>query len=72
MSHSAISTAAMAVMVWAATPIGAPVEVLPDVLDVARIPSDQARYDVLLEIGIHRQLAAVEGGIADAVLRPRR
>ena len=49
-----------------AAPVGALVEVLPGVLDPARVAADQQRAEVLGQVGRHGQLAAVEGGVADA------
>jgi hypothetical protein len=51
----------------AAPPVGAAIEVLPDVLDPARVHADEAGDHVILEIGDDRLLAPVERGIADAV-----
>ena len=48
-----------------APPVGAAVEVLPGVLDLRGVPADQRRDDVLGQIGGHRQLPAVEGGVTD-------
>ncbi len=50
----------------AAPPVGAAVEVLPDILDAGGVAADQAGDDMLLEIGDDGLLAAVEGGVADA------
>ena len=50
----------------AATPVGTLVQVLPDILDLVRVAADQAGDDVFGQIGRHRQLAAVQGGVADA------
>ena len=50
-----------------AAPVSAAIQVLPDILDGARIAPDQARNHVLVEVGFHGQLAAVERGVAHAV-----
>ena len=66
-----MSTAAMAVIVTAPLPpVHAFVEVMPGVLDAARVPADEQRDDMLGKIGGNGQLAAVEGRIAEA--RQRR
>jgi hypothetical protein len=49
------------------TPVGALVQVLPDVLDLVGVAADQAGDDVVGQIGLDRQLAAVQRGVADAV-----
>src|SRR5206468_11561022 len=43
------------------------IEVLPRVLDSARVSPDEQRDDVLLEVARHRQLAAVQRRVAEAV-----
>jgi hypothetical protein len=48
-------------------PVGALVEELPDVLDLVGVAADQAGDHVLPQIGDDRQLAPVQGGVADAV-----
>ncbi|ABA53425.1 hypothetical protein BURPS1710b_A0511 [Burkholderia pseudomallei 1710b] len=50
-----------------APPVRAAIQVLPDVLDVARVPADQAREHVILQIRAHRELAPVERRVAEAV-----
>ncbi len=45
------------------TPVGTAVKVLPDVLNIARITTNEARKDVILQIRLDRQLTPVEGGI---------
>ena len=50
----------------AAAPIGAAIEILPDVLDLLRIAADEAGDDVVGKVRGDGQLAAVEGGIAEA------
>ena len=68
MSQSAVSTAAIAAIVTGpAPPVGALVEVLPGVLDPPRVAADQQGDDVLGEVARHRELAAVEGRVAEAV-----
>ena len=49
-----------------APPVGAAVEVLPDVLDLVGVAADQAGHDVVGEVARHRQLAAVQRGVAQA------
>ena len=49
-----------------ATPIGALIEKLPDILDPVRVAPDQTGDDMLRKIGRDCQLAAVERRIADA------
>ena len=51
----------------ATTPIPAPGEVLPDVLDAIGITTDEERRDVLSQNGCDRQLASVEGCVTDTV-----
>ncbi len=51
----------------AASPVGAFVEVLPDVFDLLRVAPDQAGDDMVFQITNHRQFAAVERGITHAV-----
>ena len=48
-----------------AAPVGAAVEVLPGVLDAVRVAVDQQRHDVLAQVGGDRQLAPVEGRVAE-------
>jgi hypothetical protein len=48
-----------------APPVGAPVEVLPGVLDPGRVAAQQHRDDVVGQVGGDGQLPAVEGGVAD-------
>ncbi len=50
-----------------ATPVGAAIEILPDIFDAAGVAADQHRDDVLFQIGDHRQFAAVQGAVADTV-----
>jgi len=49
-----------------APPVGATVEVLPDVFDVARIAADEAREHVLVEVGLDGEFTAVEGRVAES------
>ena len=49
-----------------ATPIGALVEVLPDVFNLPGIPADQTGDQVVIEVADHRQLAPIECGVANA------
>jgi len=51
----------------AAPPIGALVEILPDILDPVRVPPDQAGKDMVGQIACHRQFAAVERRVAHAI-----
>jgi hypothetical protein len=51
----------------AAPPVGAAIEVLPDILDATRIHANEAGGHVFLEIGHDGLLASVQGGIPDAV-----
>jgi len=51
----------------AAPPVGALVEILPDVLDLVGVAADKAGNDVVGEIAGDGQFAAVERGVADAV-----
>src|SRR5690606_32516724 len=51
----------------AAPPIGAAIEILPDVLDLVRVTPDQAGNDMLFEIGHDRQFAAIERRVTNAV-----
>jgi hypothetical protein len=51
----------------AAPPIGTAIEILPDILDPAGIHADQARNDMIFEIGNDRPLAPVQSGVANAV-----
>ncbi len=68
MSHSATSTAAMAAMVTGPRrQYGAAIEILPDILGVEGIAPDDARNHVIGEIACHREFAAVQGAIAEAV-----
>src|SRR5439155_18244574 len=48
-------------------PIGSSVKKLPDILDPARILADQRGDDMVLQIGNHGQLAAVQSGVSDTV-----
>jgi len=48
-------------------PVGAAIEILPDVLDPARVLADQAGDHVVVQIRDHRLLAAVQGGVADSI-----
>src|SRR5215218_1643013 len=48
-----------------APPIGAPVEVLPGVLDSARIAADEQWADVIPQVGGDGELTAVEGRVAE-------
>ena len=50
-----------------APPIGALVEILPDVLDLRRVAADQKRRDMVLQVADHRELAPVHRAVADAV-----
>ena len=50
-----------------APPVRAAIEVLPRILDAGRIAADQRGDHMVAEIGGDRQLAPVEGGVADAV-----
>src|SRR5688572_6276954 len=50
-----------------APPVGAPVEEVPDVLDVASVLADQRRQTVLFQVSHDRLLAAVQGGVSEAV-----
>ena len=50
-----------------APPVRALVEVLPDVLDAPRVAADEQRHHVVGEVARHRELAAVERRIAEAV-----
>jgi hypothetical protein len=49
-----------------APPVGAAVQVVPDVLDLVRVAPDQAGDDMVGEVAGHRQLAAVERRVAQA------
>jgi hypothetical protein len=49
------------------TPVGALVQVLPDVLDLMGVAPDQAGDDVIGQVAGDGQLAAVQRGVADAV-----
>jgi len=51
----------------AAAPIPAAVEVLPNVFDPLRVPPDQERTNVVLQIRRHGQLAAIDRRVADAL-----
>src|SRR5690606_6352894 len=51
----------------ATAPVRTAVQELPDVLDPAGVAADQVRNHVVLQVGGHRQLAAVEGGVTQAV-----
>ena len=48
-----------------APPIGAPVEVLPGVLDPARIAADEQWADVIPQVGGDGELAAIQGRVAE-------
>ena len=50
----------------AAAPVSAFVQVLPDVFDLVRVAPDQAGDHMVLKVAHHRQLAPVQGGVADA------
>jgi hypothetical protein len=50
----------------AAPPIGAAVEVLPDVFDLRRVATDERGDDVVGEVARDGKLAAVERRVADA------
>lgn len=52
---------------WPAPPVGTAIEVLPDILDPLRVHSDQARDDVLFEVGDDLQLPPVQCRVADAI-----
>ena len=47
-----------------APPVGAAVEVVPDVLELVRVAPDQAGHDVVLQVARHRELASVERAVA--------
>ena len=49
----------------AAAPVRTAIEELPDVFDAARVAADQIRHQVVLEVGRHREFAAVQCCIAD-------
>ena len=51
----------------AAAPVRAFVEVLPDVLDAARVAADEQRQHVIVQVTGDRELAAVERRVAQAV-----
>ena len=51
----------------ASAPVGSAVEVLPDVLGLEGVTADDAGEDVVLEVGGDGELAAVEGGVAEAI-----
>ena len=68
MSHSAVSTAAIARHRHRpAPPVGALVQELPDVLDATRVASDEQRQHVIGQIARDGQLAAVQRRVAEAV-----
>ena len=48
----------------AVSPVRAAIQVLPRVLDPVRIPPDQAGNHMIFETALHRQLAPVQGRIA--------
>jgi len=51
MSQSAVSTAAMAVIVnWTAPPVRSFIKILPGVLDAARVSADQKGDDVVAQV----------------------
>jgi hypothetical protein len=50
----------------ATTPVGPLVQVLPGVLDAACVPADQQRTNVVTKVRRHRQLASVQGGVANS------
>ena len=50
-----------------AAPVCAAIEILPDVLDAARVHADQAGDHVIREVGNDRKLAAIQRAIADTV-----
>ena len=54
----------------AAFPVGAFVEIMPDVFDVRRVPADQRRQEVILKTTRHGFFTAVQGGVAQAVHSP--
>jgi hypothetical protein len=39
---------------------------LPGVLDAGGVPAEEERYDVVVQVGTHGQLTAVERGVAEA------
>src|SRR5665811_1727311 len=47
-------------------PVGAAVQVLPDVLDAPRVEVDQQRRYVIGQVGRHGELATVDGGVTEA------
>jgi hypothetical protein len=49
-----------------AAPVGASIEVLPDVLDLAGVATDQERADVIGEVTRDGQLAPVQGRVAES------
>ena len=49
------------------TPVGAAVEIVPDVFRLKRIAPDQARHQVILQIARYRQLASVQSRVAQSV-----
>ena len=49
----------------AAAPVRTAIEKLPDIFDAARVAADQIRHQVVLEVGRHREFAAVQCCIAD-------
>jgi hypothetical protein len=51
----------------AASPVGSAIEVLPDVFGLEGVAADEAGEDVVLQVGGYGELAAVEGGVAEAV-----
>ena len=68
MSHSAVSTAAIARHRHRpAPPVGALVEVLPGVLDAPRVAADEQRHDVIGQVAGDRELAAVQRRVAETV-----
>ena len=50
-----------------AAPVGAPVQVLPGVLDPLRVAADQQRHDVFFQVRHDRQLTAVQGRVPSPV-----
>src|SRR5205085_2029324 len=50
-----------------ATPVGASIQVLPDVLGLERIAADDAGDHVIAQIARDRQLAAIKSAVAQAV-----
>ena len=52
---------------WPAPPVGAAIEILPNVFRLERIAPDQARDQMVGQVRRHGQLTAIQRGVAESV-----